>query len=149
RGRDAVSRGDRSFAARPGDLYPDRAVDAVRRHRAGRVTMKQTTKGFPAVLTAGLVIMWLLLNQTLAPGQILLGLVLALLLVWASTRLRPLWPRLERAWRGLPLIVMVILDIVRSNIGVARIVLGLVRDREIRSGFVNIPLDMRDPHGLA
>src|SRR5690606_41277837 len=62
RGRDAVSRGGRSFAARPGDLYPDRAVDAVRRHRAGRVTMKPTTKGFPAVLTAGLVIMWLLLN---------------------------------------------------------------------------------------
>jgi multicomponent K+:H+ antiporter subunit E len=47
------------------------------------------------------------------------------------------------------LVFMVLLDIVRSNIGVARIILGLVGKREIRSGFVDIPLDMRDPHGLA
>ncbi|MBN1237901.1 MAG: Na+/H+ antiporter subunit E, partial [Gammaproteobacteria bacterium] len=39
--------------------------------------------------------------------------------------------------------------VVRSNLGVARIVLGLVRDREVRSGFVQVPLDLRDPHGLA
>ena len=37
----------------------------------------------------------------------------------------------------------------RSNFAVARIVLGLVRGREVRSGFVDIPLDLRDPHGLA
>jgi multicomponent K+:H+ antiporter subunit E len=28
-------------------------------------------------------------------------------------------------------------------------VLGLVRSREIRSGFLEIPLELRDPHGLA
>jgi multicomponent K+:H+ antiporter subunit E len=43
----------------------------------------------------------------------------------------------------------VLRDIVRSNVGVARIVLGLAGTREIRSGFVNIPLDLTDPHGLA
>jgi multicomponent K+:H+ antiporter subunit E len=32
---------------------------------------------------------------------------------------------------------------------VAVIVLGLVRDRRICSGFVDIPLELRDPHGLA
>ena len=41
------------------------------------------------------------------------------------------------------------LDIVRSNFAVARIVLGLVRGREVRAGFLDIPLDLRDPHGLA
>jgi len=37
---------------------------------------------------------------------------------------------------------------VRSNVAVARIVLGLA-GREIRSGFVEIPLDLQDDHGLA
>jgi multicomponent K+:H+ antiporter subunit E len=47
------------------------------------------------------------------------------------------------------LLFLVLTDIVRSNIAVARIVLGLVRNREIRSGFVKIPLALTDPHGLA
>ena len=40
-------------------------------------------------------------------------------------------------------------DIVRSNFAVARIVLGLVGTRQVRSGFVQIPLDLREDHGLA
>jgi multicomponent K+:H+ antiporter subunit E len=40
-------------------------------------------------------------------------------------------------------------DIVRSNLAVARIVLGLVRDRQVRSGFLDIPLDVTDPHALS
>ena len=40
-------------------------------------------------------------------------------------------------------------DIVHSNVAVGRIVLGLSGKRAIRSGFLEIPLDLRDPHGLA
>jgi multicomponent K+:H+ antiporter subunit E len=43
---------------------------------------------------------------------------------------------------------LVLADIVRSNIAVARIILGLV-GRERTSGFVNISLELRDPYGLA
>jgi multicomponent K+:H+ antiporter subunit E len=43
----------------------------------------------------------------------------------------------------------VFVDIVRSNVSVARIIFGLTHGRQITSGFVDIPLDMRDPHGLA
>jgi multicomponent K+:H+ antiporter subunit E len=96
-----------------------------------------------------LLTMWVLLNQTLAPGQIVLGAALALLLGWLSTTLRPLRPRVKGLRAAIGLVFLVLADIVRSNLAVARIVLGLVRDREIRSGFVEIPLDMRDPHGLA
>ena len=46
------------------------------------------------------------------------------------------------------LILVVLVEIVRSNIAVARVVLNLVR-HEVRSGFVQIPLELRDPHGLA
>ena len=62
---------------------------------------------------------------------------------------RPVQPRLRRPQIAMRLLARVLLDIVRSNIAVARIVLGLVRDREVRSGFLDIPLDLRDPHGLA
>jgi len=47
------------------------------------------------------------------------------------------------------LLVVALRDIVRSNFNVARIVLGFRRGRELRSGFVKIPLKLKDPHGLA
>lgn len=106
-------------------------------------------KHLPPLLTLLLAAMWLLLNNTLAPGQIVLGLVLAIALMAAAAQMRPLQPRLRRLY-CVPLLVMtVLIDILRSNIGVARIVLGLVQDREVRSGFLDIPLELRDPHGLA
>lgn len=104
---------------------------------------------WPKALIITLIVIWLLLNQTLAPGHILLGTVFAIALAWASRYLRPLQPNMKRYWLIPPLLVLVLLDIIRSNINVARIVLGLVRDRKVTAGFVRIPLDLRDPHGLA
>ena len=40
------------------------------------------------------------------------------------------------------------MDIIRSNVAVGRIILGLGR-RQRTSGFVNIPLELRNPYGLA
>ncbi len=104
---------------------------------------------FPPLLIISLTAIWLLANQSLAPGQIVLGVALAVALAWISADLRPLQPRIGRIWIAGRLVVLVLLDIIRSNFAVLRIVLGLVRDREVRSGFVRIPLDLRDPHGLA
>lgn len=108
-----------------------------------------TANRAPWMMLGGLTLMWLLLNQTWAPGHIVLGMLLALLMARASLQLRPLRPRIARPWLALLLLARVLRDVIRSNLGVARIVLGLVRDRRISSGFVRIPLDMRDPHGLA
>ena len=80
----------------------------------------------PPVLTCVLVVIWLLLNNSLSLAHILLGIVIAVLLMLAAAQLRPVHPRLSQLWVAVPLIVMVLIDIVRSNIGVARIVLGLV-----------------------
>ena len=106
-------------------------------------------KRFPPLLFLSLVVIWLLLNQTLALGHVVLGAGLAAALCWLAADLRPLQPGIRRPWLALVIAVLVLIDIVRSNIGVFRIVLGLVRDREVKSGFVRIPLDMRDPHGIA
>jgi multicomponent K+:H+ antiporter subunit E len=111
-----------------------------------------STRWFDAVsptLATVLAGIWLILNQTLEPAQILLGITLGVLLSWASSRLRPLRAKLRRIDLAVALVAIVVVEIVKSNIAVGRIVLGLVGEREIRSGFLDIPLDLRDPHGLA
>ena len=107
------------------------------------------TRRWPPVLVASLLALWLLLNQSLSLGHVALGLVLALAVAWASALLRPLQPKLRRGWLAGVLLALVLRDIVRSNFNVARIVLGLVRDRKVHSGFLKVPLTLQDPHGLA
>jgi multicomponent K+:H+ antiporter subunit E len=96
-----------------------------------------------------LTVLWLILQQTVAPDQILLGALAAVLLTWASSQLRPLRAHVRRIDLAAGLFLIVLWEIIQSNIAVSRIVLGLVRKREVRSGFVRIPLELRDPHGLA
>lgn len=100
-------------------------------------------------LVLSLTATWLVLNETLQFAQILLGFALSVLLAWAGSRLRPLRATLHRVDLAAALTGAVLVEIVKSNVAVARIVLGLVRRREVRSGFIEVPLDLRDPHGLA
>jgi multicomponent K+:H+ antiporter subunit E len=104
---------------------------------------------FPLLLTISLVVIWVLLNQGGYSASFAFGVLLAVLLVWTIAELRPVRPRLRRLHLAVPLVVTVLVDIVRSNLAVARIVLGLTRGRQVRSGFLDIPLDLADPHGLA
>lgn len=98
-------------------------------------------------LAASLLIMWMLLNG-FTPGHFLLGATVSLIATHAMTLLQPSKPRLRR-WRLLPRLAgIVALDILRSNFAVASIILK-GRRRERVSGFVAIPLDLRDRTGLA
>jgi multicomponent K+:H+ antiporter subunit E len=102
---------------------------------------------FP-LLTAALLIMWLLLNESVALGSLLLGGVLAFGASRALVALDPPPARFRRLRTGLGLAWVVLVEIVRSNNAVARIILR-PRARDRTSGFVRIPLDLRDPYGLA
>jgi multicomponent K+:H+ antiporter subunit E len=101
------------------------------------------------VLVLGLAVLWLVLNQSVTPGHIMLGLLLGVLLAWAGSTLRPLHARLRRIDVAAALLLVALADVVRSNVNVARIVLGLSGKRPIRSAFLDIPMDLKDPHGLA
>jgi multicomponent K+:H+ antiporter subunit E len=101
---------------------------------------------FPTV-SAGLLVLWLLLNG-LSAGHILLGGAVALIGGWAFAALEPPKMRLRRPLAVLRLTAFVFADIVRSNVAVARIILGL-QPRRWTSGFVDIPLQLRDPYALA
>jgi multicomponent K+:H+ antiporter subunit E len=108
--------------------------------------MRQTGlgMGMPVFLLA----IWLIANDTLAPSQIALGAVLGIVLTAAARGLRPLRSRPRRLWLVPALAGRVFLDIVRSNLAVAKIICRRPTARP-PSGFVQIPLTLRDPHGLA
>lgn len=91
---------------------------------------------------------WLVLNQSLAPGHLLLGALFGVLLGLAFARLEPPPLRIRNRARLLRLLGLVIGDVVRSNLAVLRILIG-ARARSVTSGFVTIPLNLTDPYGLA
>lgn len=100
---------------------------------------------FP-LLSALLLASWLLLNASVALTDVLVG---ALLAIGAGLALSALQSpqKLRRPRAAYVLIADVLVDIVRSNIAVTRIVLspGLART----AAFVTIPLELRNPAGLA
>ena len=77
---------------------------------------------FP-LLSLFIFVMWLLLNQSLGAGHVLLGALLGLSGSWLAAALLPAKARVRRPRVMLRLSVLVLVDIVRSNIAVARIIL--------------------------
>jgi len=102
---------------------------------------------FP-LLWLALVAMWLVLNGTVAPGHVILAMVVALGAVLALRGLQEPSRRARRPLAALRLASIVLLDIVRSNVAVAAIVLQ-PRTRGHQAGFLEIPLELRHPTGLA
>jgi multicomponent K+:H+ antiporter subunit E len=100
------------------------------------------------LLSVALLAAWLLLNESLAIAHLLLGAALGLGGGLLLARLQPPQGRARRAAAALQLLFVVLADIVRSNIAVARIVLhpGM---RGRTSGFLSLPLELRHPLGLA
>jgi multicomponent K+:H+ antiporter subunit E len=99
------------------------------------------------IVSAGLLGLWLLLNG-LSVGQVLLGGAVALIGGWALAALEPPKAPVRRLVAVFRLATVVFADVVRSNVAVARIILGLQR-RRWTSGFVEVPLELREPYGLA
>ncbi len=101
------------------------------------------------LLSLSIFIMWLLLNQSLAASHLVVAVVLALGGGLMVVPLEPPKARLRHPRAMVKLALLVLQDIVRSNIAVARIITDPRRLPGEVSGFVRIPLDMRDPYGLA
>ena len=106
-------------------------------------------KILPAPLVSfGLFVVWLLLNRSLSPGHQLLALLLALGLPVLFKELRPQKVRVRHLGTVLRLCWTVVVDTTQSNIAVLRFLL-LPRTRRHSADFVKIPLELRDPNGLA
>lgn len=87
-----------------------------------------------------LFVVWLLLNNTLAPAHLLLGGVLALVIPWLVIRLQLPQPVNRKPWLAVRYTLRVMWDIVLANLEVALLVSGPLA--RIKPGFIALPLDI-------
>ncbi len=99
------------------------------------------------ILTIMLWLIWLLLNNTVAAGHMVLGLILAILIpLWSSA----FWPekvRIKAPLTLLKFLAIVFYDIVIANMIVAKLILG--RNDNLKPAFFNINLDIQTPLGIS
>ena len=99
------------------------------------------------LLSVGLFLASILMSGSVDPPSILLAVIMALAApqVMRVLRIEPV--RVRNPGAILKLAAWVAVDVVRSNLAVSRILAGNSTDRT--SGFIHIPLDLRDRFGLA
>lgn len=100
------------------------------------------------LVSLGLALIWLVLNQSLAPAQVLAAVIVGFAGGKLLARLQMPPTRFRRPRAILLLTGRVLWDILRSNLAVASIIL-VPGSRHAHSAFVRIPLKMRSPYGLA
>ena len=99
------------------------------------------------LLSICLLLFWLTMTA-FSPGYFVLGLALSLLAGRIMSRVHPPKPRIRR-WSAIPrLLATLAVDILRSNIAVARQLLTEGRNGR-KSQFVVMTLQVRDPNALA
>ena len=100
------------------------------------------------ILSLGLFVASILLSASVAPPSLALAVLLALLAPIIMLALGVDRVRVKAPMAIMRLAIDVVGDIVRSNWAVSHIILGR-RRHERTSGFIHIPLDLRDRYGLA
>jgi multicomponent K+:H+ antiporter subunit E len=100
-------------------------------------------------LSAVLLLSWLLLNQSVAALDVLFGALLAIVIPMLTRSLQPLpGARIRRPLLLLRLLSMALVEIIRSCFNVSRIIL-FANPKGVNSQFIRVPLDLRNPYGLA
>lgn len=95
-----------------------------------------------------LLVLWLILNQSVSLGHILLGSMVSLLAMQGISALRPEPVKIRFSPAIFKLAGIVVIDLFRSNLAVGKIITSRKR-RQVNSGFINLPLDMSNRYGLA
>lgn len=89
-----------------------------------------------------LFVVWLLLSNSVAPGNVLLAAVFAVVIPLLTAPLQKNHPTLKRPVLAARYVLMLMWDIILSNVEVAIQVLGPLR--KLNPGFIVIPLDTRE-----
>lgn len=98
------------------------------------------------ILSLVLVLVWLLLQNGFSLGHLTLGLVLGVLIPQLTSGLWPARPHIRYA-KVLPYFALVVGDIVRANIDVARLIL-FRRTSELHLRWVSVPLELTSPEAI-
>lgn len=99
------------------------------------------------LVSLALWLLWLMLNQTIEPAHILLGALIAIAVPLMIAPLRPTPVRVSRPLTVIRLTVHSLIEILRSCFNVCTLI--LFGGNRLNTQFIRIPLDLRDPHGLA
>jgi multicomponent K+:H+ antiporter subunit E len=110
---------------------------------------RRRTRLFPSpLLSASLFAMWLTLARSLSVSHIVLGATLAFIIPRITGKLRSSVGTVRRPLIVVRFILTVGYDVLKSNVEVAWGVLTW-RFKRPDARFIIIPLELRDPHGLA
>ncbi|MCG6985117.1 MAG: Na+/H+ antiporter subunit E [Thiocapsa sp.] len=99
------------------------------------------------VLTPVLAVVWLLLVNSLSPGQILLGLLLGWAIPVFTLRFWPEQVTIHKPMTLLRFLGVVLYDILVANITVARLILA--GRKHVSPAFVTVPLALRSDLGIS
>ncbi|MDT1060513.1 Na+/H+ antiporter subunit E [Paracoccus sp. CPCC 101403] len=98
-------------------------------------------------LSVTLAVVWMLLVNRWAVGSLVFAAMIGIVIPWLTA---PYWPdsaRLKSPGRIPGYLAVVILDIVKANFAVAKIVLFLPR-RALKPAWIVIPLELRQPEAI-
>jgi multicomponent K+:H+ antiporter subunit E len=99
------------------------------------------------ILSPVLALIWLLLANSISPGQIVLGLLLGWAIPVFTLRFWPERVIIRRPLTLLRFLILVLYDILVANIAVAGLILG--GPKHVKPAFVNVPLDLRTDLGIS
>ena len=87
-----------------------------------------------------LFVVWLLMNNSVSSGHILLGGILAILIPLVTLPFRQPQPLIIKKGLAIKQLFVVLYDIITANIHVAFLILGPIK--KLRPAFVKVPLDL-------
>lgn len=97
------------------------------------------------LMTIALIIVWLLLNNSLSFGHILLGALLGIMIPWFTNRFWPERPRICKRRLFIKFFLGTFLyDVIVANINVVRLILQPDISK-LQPKFIEVPLDTDDP----
>jgi len=99
------------------------------------------------ILSIVLLVTWLLLNNTIAMGHVVLGTILGILIPWFTSAFWPEKICLGKASVFLRFAMVVAYDIIVANMTVAKLILS--PNDSLKPNFLHIPLDITHPLGIS
>ena len=93
-------------------------------------------------LTLVLFLIWLLLMNSVSPGAMVLGALLAWSLPTLTRAFWPEVPQVNSSWKMLGFILLVLGDIVHANLVAFRLILG--PPRKLHPAWIEMPIDLQD-----
>ncbi len=116
--------------------------------RIARSLKLQYYKWIPhPLLTLVLILLWLALQNSFSPGNIVVAIVLGMTISLFTSNFWPDRPRIARPLLAIRFVFILLLDVIIANVQVAYLIL-FKRSTSLRPGWVTMPLELRTPEAI-